>query len=194
MIVGLTGASGAIYGVELLRALRSLNIETHLILSTAAAVTLTLELGLTPRQVKVLADVAHPIGDIGAGCSSGSFRAMGMIIAPCSMNTLAEVAAGISKNLIGRAADVTLKERRKLVLLTRETPLSEIHLRNMLTVTRAGAIVAPPVPAFYNRPASIEDLVSHTVGRVLDLFDLEPPWLNRWTGGDDRAQARADDD
>lgn len=180
LVLGITGASGAIYGVEMLKALRRLGVETHLIVSRAAALTIHHETELTLDQVKVLADVCHPIGDIGASCASGSHQTMGMVIAPCSMKTLAEIASGVTSNLISRSADVVLKERRRLVLMVRETPLNEIHIRNMLDVTRAGGIVAPPVPAFYTRPQSLNDIVTHTVGRVLDLFDLSPNWIQRW--------------
>lgn len=180
MIVGITGASGAVYGIEVLKALRRLGVPSHLIISQAAALTIHHETELSVQQVKALADIVHPIGDIAAACSSGSFGTLGMIVAPCSMKTLAEIATGVTSNLISRSADVVLKERRRLVLLVRETPLNEIHLSNMLTLTRAGAIVAPPVPAFYNRPSSLQDIVAHTVGRALDLFGLQPEWVERW--------------
>lgn len=180
LVVGITGASGAIYGIEMLKALRRLGVETHLIVSRAAALTINHETDLTLDQVKALADVCHPVGDIGASCASGSHQTMGMVIAPCSMKTLAEIASGVTSNLISRSADVVLKERRRLVLMVRETPLNEIHIRNMLDVTRAGGIVAPPVPAFYTRPQSLNEIVTHTVGRVLDLFDLSPNWIQRW--------------
>jgi 4-hydroxy-3-polyprenylbenzoate decarboxylase len=182
MVVGITGASGAIYGIAVLQALRRLNVESHLIVSQAAALTIHHETDFSLQDVKAMADIVYAVGDIGASCSSGSFETLGMIIAPCSMKTLAEIASGVSSNLISRAADVVLKERRRLVLLARETPLSEIHLRNMLAVTRAGAIVAPPVPAFYNEPKSLDDIVAHTVGRALDLFSLAPDWVKRWDG------------
>lgn len=180
MVVGITGASGAIYGVAVLKALRELKVESHLIVSQAAALTIHHETEFSLQDVKAMADHVYAIGDIGASCSSGSFDTLGMIIAPCSMKTLAEIATGVSSNLISRSADVALKERRRLVLLARETPLSEIHLRNMLAVTRAGAVVAPPVPAFYNGPKSLDDIVAHTVGRALDLFGLAPGWVKRW--------------
>ncbi|MGQ9367045.1 UbiX family flavin prenyltransferase [Azospirillum sp. ST 5-10] len=194
IIVGISGASGAIYGIAVLRALRRLEVESHLILSRAAALTIEHETDLSVGEVKDLADRTYPVGDIGAACSSGSFRTRGMIVAPCSMKTLGEIASGVTANLLSRAADVVLKERRRLVLLTRETPLTEIHLRNMLTVTRAGAIVAPPVPAFYTRPAGIDDVVAHTVGRALDLFDLDPPWVRRWKEPDVNAAPAAGPD
>lgn len=180
VVVGITGASGAIYGIAVLKALRLLNVESHLIISQAAALTIHHETDFSLQDVKAMGDTVYAIGDIAASCSSGSFDTLGMIIAPCSMKTLAEIATGISSNLISRSADVVLKERRRLVLLVRETPLSEIHLRNMLTVTRAGAIVAPPVPAFYNAPKSLDDIVTHTVGRALDLLGLAPEWVKRW--------------
>lgn len=180
VVVGITGASGAIYGIAVLKALRLLNVESHLIISQAAALTIHHETDFSLQDVKAMADTVYAIGDIAASCSSGSFGTLGMIIAPCSMKTLAEIATGVSSNLISRSADVALKERRRLVLLARETPLSEIHLRNMLAVTRAGAIVAPPVPAFYNAPKSLDDIVTHTVGRALDLFGLAPEWVKRW--------------
>ena len=182
MVVGITGASGAIYGIAVLKALRLLDVESHLIVSQAAALTIHHETDFSLQDVKAMADTVYAIGDIGASCSSGSFETLGMIVAPCSMKTLAEIASGVSSNLISRAADVVLKERRRLVLLARESPLSEIHLRNMLAVTRAGAIVAPPVPAFYNKPKSLDDVVAHTVGRALDLFGLAPDWVKRWDG------------
>jgi 4-hydroxy-3-polyprenylbenzoate decarboxylase len=183
IVVGISGASGAVYGVRLLEALRALSIETHLIVSKAAEMTLTAETGRRPAELKVLADVVHPIKDIGAGPASGSFRAMGMVIAPCSMRTLAEIATGMSTSLLTRAADVALKERRRLILLARESPLTAAHLKNMLAVTEMGAIVAPPVPAFYIRPQTLDDLVDHTVGRVLDLLGLDNELTRRWGEG-----------
>ncbi|GAB4176301.1 MAG: UbiX family flavin prenyltransferase [Thalassobaculales bacterium] len=181
LIVGITGASGVIYGVRLLELLRSLSdIETHLVMSRSAEVTLALETGLKAEAVKAMADVCHAPGDLAAAISSGSFRTMGMVIAPCSMKTLAEIASGVSGGLLPRAADVVLKERRRLVLLVRETPLHLGHLRNMVAVTEMGAVVAPPVPAFYARPASIEQMIDHTLGRVLDLFGLDAGTVSRW--------------
>jgi 4-hydroxy-3-polyprenylbenzoate decarboxylase len=182
LIVGISGASGAIYGVRLLRMLRGTPVRTHLVMSQAAKVTLAHETDLKLAEVEALADVVHPNTDIGAACASGSFRTLGMVVAPCSVKTLAEIASGVTPNLLSRAADVVLKERRRLVLLLRETPLHLGHIRNMAAVTEAGAIVCPPVPAFYARPASLEEMVDHTLGRVLDLFDLEAGGVRRWTG------------
>ena len=184
LVVGITGASGAIYGVRLLEVLRRIpQWETHLVISPSGWLTLSQELDLARADVEALADVVHSVKDVGASISSGSFRSEGMVIAPCSMRTLASIATGTADNLIGRAADVTLKERRRLVLLVRETPLHLVHLRNMVTVTEMGAVVCPPVPAFYQRPESIDDIVNHTVGRVLDLFDVpHEGLLTRWTG------------
>ena len=184
LIVAITGASGAIYGVRLLQQLRlHPGWETHLVLSNAGVLTASEELGLKRADIEALADVVHSVKDIGAAVSSGSFRTAGMVIAPCSMKTLAEIAHGLADNLVSRAADVVLKERRRLVLLARETPLNLAHLRNMTAVTEMGAIVFPPVPAFYTRPTSLDDVVNHTVGRVLDLFDIDHHDLvQRWQG------------
>jgi flavin prenyltransferase len=182
IVVAMTGATGAVYGVRLLTSLAELDVERHLILSRWAETTLLRETGLSAREVGALASVVHHRDNQGASISSGSFRSDGMIIAPCSMKTLAAIRHGFGESLIPRAADVTLKERRRLVLLPRETPLNDIHLENMLALSRMGAIIAPPVPAFYNQPRSIDDLVDHTVGRVLDLFGLESPRLRRWEG------------
>ncbi|WP_322029215.1 UbiX family flavin prenyltransferase [Paraburkholderia sp. J76] len=184
LIVAITGASGAAYGVRLLEQLaRIKDCETHLVMSSSGLLTAGHELGMSRRDIEAIADVVHNVRDIGASIASGSFRCDGMAIAPCSMRTLAAIATGLADNLIVRAADVMLKERRKLVLLARETPLNLVHLRNMTTVTEAGAIVLPPVPAFYNHPRTVNDIVDHTVGRVLDLFDIEHEGLvSRWTG------------
>lgn len=184
LIVAITGASGAIYGIRLLQQLRELpDWETHLVLSNAGVLTASEELGLKRVDIEGLADVVHSVKDIGASVSSGSFRTAGMVIAPCSMKTLAEIAHGLADNLVSRAADVVLKERRRLVLLARETPLNLAHLRNMTAVTEMGGIVFPPVPAFYNRPRTLDDVVNHTVGRVLDLFDIDQHELvQRWQG------------
>lgn len=181
LIIGISGASGVIYGVRLLEALKPLPVETHLVMSRTAEVTLAYETKLKVAAVRELADVAHDVDDLAASISSGSFRTMGMIVAPCSMRSLGEIAHGISSNLLTRAADVVLKERRKLVLLVRETPLHAIHLRNMATLAEMGAIIAPPVPAFYNRPETLDDVIDHTVGRVLDLFDLDTGKVKRWS-------------
>ncbi|KZD00999.1 UbiX family flavin prenyltransferase [Oceanibaculum pacificum] len=180
IIIGISGASGIVYGVRLLELLRPLPVETHLVMSKSAEITLAHETDLKVKDVQALADYWHPQGDIGAAISSGSFRTLGMIVAPCSMKTLAEIATGVTSGLLTRAADVVLKERRRLVLMARETPLTAVHLRNMLTVTEMGGIVAPPVPAFYARPDGIDALVDHSVGRVLDLFGLEAGAVTRW--------------
>ncbi|MBM3643467.1 MAG: UbiX family flavin prenyltransferase [Alphaproteobacteria bacterium] len=180
LIVGISGASGAIYGVRLLQALRKLAVETHLVLSRTAQVTLAHETDFKVTDVEALASVVHRNDDLAAAISSGSFRTDGMIVAPCSMRSVGEMAAGIGSTLLTRAADVVLKERRRLVLLVRETPLHAVHLRNMATLADLGAIIAPPVPAFYNRPRTLDDVVDHTVGRVLDLFDLDTGALKRW--------------
>jgi len=194
LIIGLSGASGIIYGVRLLKMLRPLPVETHLIMSRTAEVTLAHETDLKVQEVRDLADAVHNAGDLAAPVSSGSFKTLGMIVAPCSIRSAAEIATGATSTLLTRAADVTLKERRRLVLLARETPLNDIHLENMLALSRMGAIIAPPVPAFYNNPQSIDDLIDHTVGRVLDLFGLEMPKLRRWTGmrADDNVTALAE--
>lgn len=181
LVVGLSGASGIIYGVRLLEALRPLPVETHLVMTRTAEVTLAHETKYKVSEVRQLADVAYDIDDLAGAVSSGSFRTMGMVVAPCSMRSLGEIAHGITGNLLTRAADVTLKERRKLVLLARETPLHAIHLRNMTLLAEMGAIIAPPVPAFYNRPKTLDDIVDHTVGRVLDLFDLDTGKVKRWS-------------
>jgi len=182
IVVGITGASGAIYGIRLLRLLRGLDVESHLVMSRSAHLTLNCETDLRPADLHALADVVHANGDIGAAIASGSFRADGMIIAPCSIKTLSEIASGVTGSLMSRAADVMLKERRRLVLMVRETPLHAGHLRSMATVTDIGAIVYPPVPAFYARPASLEDMVDYSLGRVLDLFGLDAPLAGQWNG------------
>jgi 4-hydroxy-3-polyprenylbenzoate decarboxylase len=182
LIVAMTGATGALYGVSLLAALRELGVETHFVLSQWAEVTLVKETGISVRELASTASVVHARDNLGASIASGSFRHDGMIVAPCSMKTLAAIRHGFADGLIVRAADVALKERRRLVLLARETPLSEIHLENMLALSRMGAMIAPPVPAFYSNPRTIDDLVDHTVGRVLDLFGLELPKRKRWNG------------
>jgi 4-hydroxy-3-polyprenylbenzoate decarboxylase len=181
LVIGISGASGVIYGVRLLEALKTLPVETHLVMTRTAEVTLAHETDFKVAALRKLADVAHGVDDLAAAVSSGSFRTLGMIVAPCSMRSLGEIATGISSNLLTRAADVVLKERRKLVLLVRETPLHAIHLRNMATLADMGAIIAPPVPAFYNRPETLDDVIDHTVGRVLDLFDLDTGKVKRWS-------------
>jgi 4-hydroxy-3-polyprenylbenzoate decarboxylase len=179
--VGISGASGVIYGVRLLQALEALPVETHLVMTRTAEVALAHETDFKVEDVRRLADVAFRIDDLAAAISSGSYRTIGMIVAPCSMRSLGEIAHGITSNLLTRAADVVLKERRRLVLVARETPLHAIHLRNMTTLAEMGAIIAPPVPAFYNRPKTLDDVVDHTVGRLLDLFDLDTGKVKRWS-------------
>ena len=188
LIVGITGASGTIYGIRLLERLRALDVETHLILSRWGARTLIHETSYTVEQVRQLATRSYAPADQGAAVSSGSFVTMGMIVLPCSMRTLGAIAYGVGETLIPRAADVVLKERRRLVLGVREAPFHEIHLENMLKLTRMGAIVSPPVPAFYNRPASIADLIDHTVTRMLDLFGLFTTDTARWDGEMERGE------
>lgn len=180
MAVGISGASGVSYGLRLLELLRELGIETHVTVSRAALLTMVHETDFKLSDIEARADVLYRADDVAASISSGSFRTMGMIVAPCSMKTLAEIAQGVTSGLISRAAEVTLKERRRLVLMARETPLTESHLKNMLAVTRMGGIIAPPVPAFYSRPASIDQMVDQTLGRVLDLFDLDCARVRRW--------------
>lgn len=183
LIVGISGATGAVYGVRLLEVLRHEHaVETHLVISRAAERTIVWETSYTLDAVRALADRCYPVQDIGAEPSSGSFQTSGMVIAPCSVKTLASIATGVCDNLLARAADVTLKERRRLVLLVREAPLNLAHIRNMAAVTEMGAIVAPPVPAFYNHPQSVDDIVNHAVGRVLDLFGLDVGIVKRWEG------------
>lgn len=187
-IVAITGATGAVYGVRLLQRLGAIpGVETHLVMSDAAALTLYQETGLQKRDVEALAHVVHRNREIGASIASGSFRSDGMVIAPCSMKTLAAVAHGLSDNLIARAADVVLKERRRLILMVRETPLNLAHLRNMTAVTEMGGIVFPPLPAFYNRPATIDDMVEHSVARVMDLLGVANELAPRWGGMKDGA-------
>ena len=181
LVVGISGASGVIYGVRLLQALRELGVETHLVMSRTAEITLAHETPLKVPEVQRLADKVYRIDDLAAAIASGSFRTRGMVVAPCSMRSLGEIANGISSNLLTRAADVALKERRRLVLLVRETPLHAIHLRNMTRLAQAGAVIAPPVPAFYNRPQTLDDVIDHTIGRVLDLFDLDTGKVKRWS-------------
>lgn len=180
MIVGITGASGIIYGIRLLEVLREQGVETHLVMSKAAEMTLGYEVELKAADVRRLASVSHPIGDVGASISSGSFFTDGMIIAPCTVRSMSEIASGATTTLLTRAADVVLKERRRLVLAVRETPLHLGHLRTMAQLTEMGAIIAPPVPAFYAKPQSLEDIVNHTVGRLLDLVGLESGLIRRW--------------
>lgn len=180
LIVGITGASGSIYGIRLLELLRDTPIETHLVMTPSARLTLSLETDIKATDVEALADVTYSNKDIGAAISSGSFHTLGMVIAPCSMRSMSEIAAGTTASLLSRSADVVLKERRRLVLMVRETPLHLNHLRHMTQLTEMGAIMAPPVPAFYARPDSIDAMVNHSVGRVLDLFDIEVGAVKRW--------------
>lgn len=182
LLIGISGASGAIYGIRLLELLKATGIETHLIVSRAARMTLSYETDLSIADIEALATVTYPEQDVGAACSSGSFKTLGMIVAPCSIKTMAEIASGATSNLVSRAADVCLKERRRLVLMLRETPLHLGHIRSMAAVTEAGAIVYPPVPAFYARPQSIDDMIDHTLGRVLDLFEIDLGTVRRWSG------------
>src|SRR6266513_4095820 len=180
LIVGISGASGAIYGARLLELLRPLPVETHLVMSRSAEVTLALETGLKPADLRARADVVHAVGDLAAPISSGSFQTIGMIVAPCSVRSMAEIATGATTTLLTRAADVVLKERRRLVLLVRETPLHTGHLRTMTALSEMGAVIAPPVPAFYAKPRSLEEMIDQTLGRVLDLFGLDTGSVKRW--------------
>jgi len=180
LIVGISGATGVVYGIRLLETLRDLGVESHLIMTRTAEITLAYESDLKVADVHALADVVHRCDDLAAAPASGSFRTMGMVVAPCSVRSLAEVATGTGSTLLTRAADVTLKERRRLVLMLRETPLHLGHIRNMAAVTEMGGIIAPPVPAFYTRPQTLADIVDHAVGRVLDLFDLDNALIARW--------------
>lgn len=181
LIVGISGASGAVYGITALRLLRTAGVESHLVVSRAAALSLTAETDLTLPQLQALADVSYRPGDIGATIASGSFHTLGMLVAPCSIKSLSEIATGVTSTLISRAADVCLKERRRLVLMVRESPLHLGHLRSMAAVTEMGAIVAPPMPALYTRPQSIDDMVTQSVGRALDLFGITAD-IPRWAG------------
>ena len=180
LVVGVTGASGAIYGVRALDALAELGVETHLIVSRSAVLTLKQELDLGPADLAAKATAAYRVGDVGAAIASGSFRTLGMIIAPCSIRTMSEIATGVTSTLITRAADVTLKERRPLVLMIRETPFHLGHLRTMVRLAEMGATIAPPLPAFYARPSSVEEMVDQSVGRALDLFGFDWRPVRRW--------------
>ncbi|MBI3695699.1 MAG: UbiX family flavin prenyltransferase [Acidobacteria bacterium] len=183
LVIGISGATGAIYGIRLLEVLREApDVETHLVISKAAERTIGWETCCTVEQVAQLATVRYSFHDIGAALSSGSFQTAGMIIAPCSVKTLAAIAHGLSDNLLTRAADVTLKEQRRLVLAVREAPLTLAHIRNMTACAEMGAILVPPVPAFYNHPKSVDDIVNHTVGRILDLFSIDSGLVRRWEG------------
>jgi 4-hydroxy-3-polyprenylbenzoate decarboxylase len=192
VIVGITGASGSIYGIRLLELLKHRGVETHLIISHWAARTLVHETSYTVQQVQDLASVRYPIGDVGAAIASGSFLTLGMIIVPCSMRTLGAIAHGVGDNLIHRAADVVLKERRRLVLAIREAPLNEIHLENMLKLARMGVSICPPTPAFYNHPTSLDDVVSYSVARLLDQLGIHLTDEERWTGQMRKATANVE--
>lgn len=180
LIIGISGASGIVYGVRLLELLQSCDIETHLVMSKSAELTLGYEMDKPLRDIHALADQVHAVKNIAAPISSGSFPTLGMIIAPCSIRSMSEIASGVTTSLLTRAADVVLKERRRLVLMVRESPLHTGHLRSMAALSEMGAIVAPPMPAFYNRPQSVGDLIDHSVGRVLDLFDIDVGAVKRW--------------
>jgi flavin prenyltransferase len=183
LIVGISGASGTIYGIRMLEMLKKTDIETHLVMSKSAEMTLVYETEFKPKDVKALASVVHPVADIGASISSGSFPTMGMIVVPCSIRTMSEIATGVTSSLMSRAADVVLKEKRRLVLALRETPLHGGHLRTLTTLADIGAVVAPIVPAFYNKPKTVDDVINHTVGRLLDLCGIETKVVKRWEGG-----------
>ncbi len=182
LIVGMTGATGAVFGVRLLRALKESEVESHLVLSKWAQQTLEHEMGLSGDDVRALADVVYGVGDMAAAVSSGSFLTEGMVVVPCSMKSLAAIANGVGDTLVHRAADVILKERRKLVLVPRETPLNDIHLENMLKLSRMDVTILPPMPAFYNHPESINDIVDHIVARIFDQFGIEADFAKRWSG------------
>jgi flavin prenyltransferase len=182
LIVGISGASGIIYGVRILQALQGTDIETHLVMSDSARITLAAETDFSIKEVEALAGEVHNAKNIGASISSGSFKTMGMVVAPCSIRSLSEIAWGTTTSLLSRAADVVLKERRRLVLMVRESPLHAGHLRSMTQAVENGAIIMPPMPAFYALPKSLDDMVNHTVGRCLDLFDIETDLVNRWSG------------
>ena len=183
LIVGLSGASGVIYGVRALELLKGSGVETHLVMSRSAEVTLAYETKLKVRDVQALADVVHPIHDIAASISSGSFKTLGMLVSPCSIRTLSEIATGVTSTLLTRAADVVLKERRPLVLMLRETPLHTGHLRTMTALSEMGAIIAPPIPAFYFGPKTLDDIINQSIGRALDLFGIELGIVRRWGEG-----------
>lgn len=182
LVVGISGASGVVYGARVLDALRELGVESHLVVTRAALLTLSQETDLTPDELTAKADVVHRLNDVGATISSGSFRTLGMIVAPCSVRTMSEIATGVTSTLLTRAADVTLKERRPLVLMVRETPLHLGHLRTMTALAEMGAVIAPPLPAFYARPDSLEQMVDQSVGRTLDVFGLDWSAVRRWEG------------
>jgi 4-hydroxy-3-polyprenylbenzoate decarboxylase len=183
IVVGISGASGIVYGVRALQLLRDCGVETHLVMSKSAELTLHYEMEMSLADVHALASKVHPIKNVGASIASGSFRTAGMLVAPCSVRTMSEIATGVTSTLLTRAADVVLKERRRLVLMVRETPLHTGHLRTMTQLSEMGAVLAPPVPAFYTKPQTLDDIVTQTIGRVLDLFDLELEQVQRWQGG-----------
>ncbi|ASD28411.1 UbiX family flavin prenyltransferase [Brevundimonas diminuta] len=182
LVVGISGASGVVYGARVLDALRELGVESHLVVTRAALLTLSQETDLTPDDLTAKADVVHRLNDVGATISSGSFRTLGMIVAPCSVRTMSEIATGVTSTLLTRAADVTLKERRPLVLMVRETPLHLGHLRTMTALAEMGAVIAPPLPAFYAKPDSLEQMIDQSVGRALDVFGLDWSAVRRWEG------------
>jgi 4-hydroxy-3-polyprenylbenzoate decarboxylase len=182
LVIGISGASGTVYGIRMLEILRGTDIETHLVMSKSAEMTMAYETDLKPKEVRALAAVNHANADIGASISSGSFHTMGMIVAPCSIKTMSEIATGVTSTLLSRAADVVLKDRRRLVLAVRETPLHVGHLRTMTQLAEMGAVIAPIMPAFYNRPKTVDDLINHTVGRLLDLFGIDTDIVKRWQG------------
>lgn len=182
LVIGVTGASGTIFAYKLLNALRDAEIRTHLIMSSAALITMKAETDFSTADFQALASYNHNIHNISATIASGSYKTMGMVIVPCSIKTMSEIASGVTSNLISRAADVVLKERRKLVLMVRETPFHSGHLRNMLQLSEMGAIIAPPIPAFYHRPKDIDEMINHSVSRILDLFDIEHDFAKRWGG------------
>lgn len=184
LIIGISGASGIIYGVRILEALKDSDVETHFVMSKAAQLTMTQETGYKYSDLQKLADYTYPVHDIGAAISSGSFQTMGMVIIPCSIKTMSEIATGVTSTLLTRAADVVLKERKRLVLAVRETPLHLGHIRAMASLTEMGAIIYPPMPAFYPQPESIDDIINHTAGRILDLFHIENSLAKRWLGID----------
>ena len=183
LTIGISGASGIVYGIRMLELLRDTDVETHLVMSRSAEMTLAYETDIKIKDVRALARVNHPNTDIGASISSGSFQTMGMVVAPCSIKTMSEIATGVTGSLLSRAADVVLKERRRLVLAVRETPLHGGHLRTMTQLADMGAIIAPIVPAFYNRPRTLDDIINHTCGRLLDLFGIDTGMVKRWKGG-----------
>ena len=183
LVIGISGASGTIYGIRMLEMLKKTDIETHLVMSKSAEMTLVYETDYKPKDIKALASVVHPAADIGASISSGSFPTMGMVIVPCSIRTMSEIATGVTSSLVSRAADVVLKEKRRLVLGVRETPLHGGHLRTLVTLSDIGAVIVPIVPAFYNKPKTVDDIINHTVGRLLDFFDIETKLVKRWEGG-----------